>query len=125
MTQPSLTGRPILLVGDDPSLEYLLKRYAARSGHPIRVLRDPPSENGLTALLPLSVWFSSWDVLEASQALQVSLAELGIPTVVCSSIADDSRAIDLGADYVFLHPITYDCFLSALTGRAAEKGRDM
>ena len=112
MTKP---GQPlILLIGNDPPLEYLLTRYANKGGCEIQSMRDLNPEIDIHALRPLSMWFSSLDVLEESQPLRAKAASLDIPVIVCSSVADDVRAIELGADYVFLHPITYDCFLSTL-----------
>ena len=71
----------------------------------------------MRALRPLAVWFSSLEVLEAFQRLRAVIANEAIPIVVCSSVADEARASESGADYFFLHPVTYDCFLSTLTGR--------
>ena len=114
MTQPE---RPlILLIGQDSTLEYLLNRYALESGHEVRSVRELSEQIDVHALRPVTVWFSSLDVLEAFAAVRVAVTSIDIPIVVCSSVVDDSRASELGADYVFLHPITYDCFLSVLTG---------
>ena len=113
MTQPDQPS--ILLVGQDPALEYLLKRYARQSGYELQSLSEVPPELDLRTLRPLVLWFSSLEVLEALQPLRATLANEAIPIVVCSSVADEARAIESGADYFFLHPITYDCFLSTLT----------
>jgi CheY-like chemotaxis protein len=114
MTQPGQP--PILLVGKDPALEYLLKRYARQSGCEIRSFQEASPEIEVRALRPLAVWFSSLEVLEAFQRLRTVIANEEIPIVVCSSMADEARASESGADYFFLHPVTYDCFLSTLTG---------
>lgn len=115
MTQSDLPL--LLLIGEDPSLEYLLKRYALAGGCEVRNLRDLPQGTDILSLCPSSVWFSSVDVLKASQAIKVKLASMDVPIVVCSSTLDDTHAIDLGADYVLMHPITYDRFVSVLTGK--------
>jgi CheY-like chemotaxis protein len=127
MTQ--LEQPTVLFVGNDPALEYLLNRYAQRSGCQIQTDRghsqaadadhvavDMAAQVPLdmAALRPLSVWFSSLDVLEASQALRAAAASLDIPLVVCAAVADHARALELGADYSFLHPVTYDYFVSTL-----------
>lgn len=113
MTQPEQPS--ILLVGQDPSLEYLLKRYARQGGLELQSLRGVSPEIDVNALHPLVAWFSSLEVLEAYQPLRAALANEAIPIVVCSSVADEARASESGADYFFLHPVTYDCFLSTLT----------
>jgi hypothetical protein len=115
MTQPELPL--LLLIGDDPSLEYLLKRYALAGGCEFRSLRDLASETDMRTLRPSSIWFASLDVFEASQPVKAVLAGSDVPIVVCTSVFDDTRATELGADYVFLHPITYDCFLSVIARR--------
>ena len=114
MTLPALPT--ILYVGNDASLEYLLGRYAQRSGCRIESTPANLLETDVGALRPLSVWFSSLQVLETARAVRSAAASLDIPLVVCLSVADDARALELGADYVFLHPITYDCFISTLRG---------
>jgi len=114
VTQP--VERSILFLGNDPALEYLLKRYARQSRYEIRSLREFSPEIDVRVLHPQSVWFSSLEVLEASQRLRSAIANADIPIVVCSSVADDARAVALGADYFFLQPVTYDCFLSTLAG---------
>jgi hypothetical protein len=103
----------IWYVGNDASLEYLLSRYAQLSGCRIESRRSPALDlDG--APQPLAVWFSSLEVMEASQALRAGAAGLDIPLVVCTSVSDDARALELGADFIFLHPVTYDLFLSTL-----------
>jgi hypothetical protein len=119
---------PLLLVGQEPSLEYLLKRYARQSGCELRSLREVSPETDVRAIRPLAVWFSSLEVLGAFQLLRAAIASEDIPIVVCSSVADEARANELGADYFFLHPVTYDCFLSTLAGTdlsQAENGERM
>ena len=104
----------ILYVGSDPSLEYLLNRYAQRSGCRIQRVGGGALDIDLTRPRPLSVWFSSLEVLADSPWLRAAAASLDIPLVVCAAVAGDARGHDLGADYIFLHPVTYDSFVSTL-----------
>jgi hypothetical protein len=64
---------------------------------------------------PAAVWFASLETLEAFQPLNAALANCDIPLVVCSSVADELRARELGADYCVLHPLTYPDFVTALS----------
>ena len=111
---PIATPPAIYYVGNDASLEYLLSRYAQRSGCRIESIRSQALDLDPGAPRPLSVWFSSLEVLAASQALRAAAASLDIPLVVCAAVSDDARALELGADFIFLHPVTYDFFLSTL-----------
>ena|SRR5258708_15249624 len=104
----------VIYVGNDPSLGYLLNRYAQRSGCRIESVRGNSLDLNSGAPRPLCVWFSSLEMLEASQALRAAAAGLDIPLVVCASVVDDARALELGADFIFLHPVTYDFFVSTL-----------
>jgi CheY-like chemotaxis protein len=110
-----MSGKPsILLIGDDPSLEYLLERYAQRSGYRLKSVCSIEPNVDIFQMQPQSIWFSSLDILEALQSQKDIILSCNVPIVVCSSIADDERAMDLGADFLLLHPLTYDCFLSTL-----------
>lgn len=110
-----MTDKPsILLIGNDPSLEYLLERYADRSGYRLKSVHSIASNADIFKMQPVSIWFSSLDMLEASQSQKDIILSCNVPIVVCSSIADDARAMDLGADYLLLHPLTYENFLSTL-----------
>lgn len=104
----------ILFVGDNPTLEYLLNRYAQQSGLRIRVEPAGPAAAELSALQPAVVWFPSLESLEASQPRSANWVGDGTPLVVCLSIADETRARELGADYCVLQPFTYQDFLTAL-----------
>jgi hypothetical protein len=104
----------ILLIGNDPSLEYLLERYATRGGYRLRSIGAITPDVNLGEMQPQSIWFSSLDVLEAFQPQRNTIMACNAPIVVCSSIDDEVRAMDLGADYLVLHPLTYDCFLSTI-----------
>ena len=112
MTQT--TPPAVIYVGNDPSLEYLLGRYAQRSGCRIESLRGAALEPAAGAPRPVAMWFSSLEMLEASPDLRAAAAGLDVPLVVCASAIDEARALELGADYVFPHPVTYDFFVSTL-----------
>ncbi len=109
------TPTPVVIyVGNDPSLGYLLSRYAQRSGCRIENVRGNALDLTSGAPRPRCVWFSSLEMLEASPELRAAAAGLDIPLVVCASVIDDRRALELGADFIFLHPVTYDYFVSTL-----------
>ncbi|HTP07540.1 MAG TPA: hypothetical protein VMP08_04775 [Anaerolineae bacterium] len=111
----SVRSPVILLIGNDASLAYLIERYAERSGCEVRVQPIVPAplvgpESKLAALL-----FSSIENLEAAQSQIARLSNTEIPLLVCSSVNDQSRARELGADQCLVHPLTYEGFLAALT----------
>ena len=119
---PTSKQPSILYVGNEPSLEYLLGRYAQRSGCQMVSVPAPSPAVDLAGLRPLSVWFSSVETLAASPDLRAAAASLDIVLVVCAAVADDARAVDLGVDYIFLHPVTYDYFVSTLDSAQAPPG---
>jgi hypothetical protein len=108
------TPPAVIYAGNDPSLEYLLGRYAQRSGCRIESARGNALDLAAGTPRPVSMWFSSLEVLEAAPGLRATAAGLDIPLVVCASVIDEERALELGADYIFPHPVTYDFFLSTL-----------
>jgi CheY-like chemotaxis protein len=59
--------------------------------------------------------------LEAAQELIADLANSDISILVCSSVSEQARASELGADHCLLHPVSYDGFLATLTAIAAPK----
>jgi DNA-binding response OmpR family regulator len=117
------TSRPtILLVGDDEALSYLIERYGEQSGFRVRVERTPPKASDRAWREPAVVWLSSIDVLAAARPRETGLISDDAPLVVCSSVADDRRARELGADYSVLHPLTYPDFLAALSAVGLRSG---
>jgi CheY-like chemotaxis protein len=104
----------ILMIGNDTALTYLVGRYAEQSGHNIATLQTVPSAEEVCNQQPVAVLFPSIERLEAAQSLIAALTNCDIPILVCSSIADEARARELGADYCLLHPLTYDGFTAAL-----------
>jgi len=105
----------ILLIGQDVMLTYLIERYAERSGYDVHAEPTMPSPSAVRDLQPATVLFSSIGSLESAQALLAELASWEIPLLVCSSVNDQARARELGADYCLVHPLAYDNFLAALT----------
>jgi len=105
----------IVLIGNDPFLEYLLERYANQGGYSLNSIRTISPEVDICRMRPQSIWFSSLEVLEVFQPQINTLSTCSVPIVVCSSTPDNARAVDLGADILLLHPLTYDCFLSTLS----------
>ncbi len=112
----------ITLIGNDPSLAYLISRFAQQSGYRVTVLRSVPSLEEIWSRNPCMVLFSSIDNLESAQDLVDGLAEGEIPVGVCASLSDEARAHELGADHCLLHPLTYDGFIATFS-QDGEAGR--
>ena len=111
----------ILMVGSDPSLSYLIGRYAQQSGYGVASMAVIPSAAQACALQPAAILFQSVQALETSQTLVKELLECDIPVLVCSSVTDEARARELGADVCLLHPLTYDSVLTALSAATSRK----
>jgi len=111
-----LETRPtrILVIGADTALVYLLGRYAEQSGCRIAMMPTIPSATEVCDLQPTAILFLSFESLGAAQLLIADLGYCDIPVWVWSSVADEVRARELGADYCLVHPLTYDNFLAAL-----------
>ena len=105
----------ILMVGHDETLRYLLGRFAERSGYEWTVSREEPSFDEIAATNPAVIIFMSPEILETTQPLLRQLSNLETPILVCSSITEEVRARDLGADHCLRHPLTYDEFYTVLT----------
>ncbi len=118
----SLKERPtILVIGNDAALGYLLGRFAEHSGYRLAVNLDNSSLEQVVAVNPAVIVFPSTEILETFQTLVGELASLDFPIMVCSSVADETKARELGADYCLLHPLVYDDFQMALTSASASK----
>ena len=74
----------ILLIGNDPPLEYLLKRYANRGGYQLQSIHAIAPDVDICQMQPHSIWFSSLDVLEAFQPQRNTFLACNVPIVVCS-----------------------------------------
>lgn len=118
----SETPRTILLVGNDAALNYLLGRFIEQSEYALAVIPVITSAQELTEINPKAIIFLSTQHLEAAQILMAELPSIESPIIVCSAIADEARAKELGADHCLLHPITYDSFQRALEVGGAPKG---
>jgi DNA-binding response OmpR family regulator len=105
----------ILMIGNDPALSYLIGRYVEQSGYGLTTVQMLPSAAEARALQPAAILFQSVESLETAQTLVKELAECDVPVLVCSSVTDEARARELGADRCLLHPLTYDGVLAALT----------
>lgn len=104
----------ILVVGHNTTLSYLLGRFAERSGYQLINGPENLSVEEIAAASPIVIIFPSTELLVTTQALVRKLASLDTPIMVCSSVADEARTRELGADYCLLHPLTYDDFQAAL-----------
>ena len=104
----------IAIISDDPSFNYLIRRYADRIGYSISVVPNPLSVETILQPKPNAVIFPSVVNLEHSQPLVTALANSDIPIIVCSAMVDQTRTRELGADYCMLHPLVYDNFSSVL-----------
>lgn len=111
----SSIGSRIALVAGDASLTYLMERYTERSGLGIEVVADPPLANVLMEHAPALVWFPSLESLARWRAETEPMAGHEPAVVVCTSVPDERRARELGADYCLLLPLTYDDFRAAVS----------
>ncbi len=117
-----LKTRPtILVMGNDATLCYLLGRFAERSGYQLSVNAENISSCNIATLNPIAIIFLSIELLAGNQTFLAELADLDAPILVCSSVAEEARAIELGADYCLLHPLTYGDFQTTLADIAASK----
>lgn len=111
----------IVVLGGDSSLQYLLERYAGRAGYSISFEKSPLLAEAVQRSEPEAVIFPSVEILEGVQALVAKLTNCDIPIIVCSSILDQTKTRELGADYCLLHPLEFDSFSSIL--KAAVESR--
>jgi len=112
----------LVIIGGSTSINYLIRRYAERMGYSIVLMSSSIPAEAVCALLPLAVIFSSVETLEGSQPLVAGLANCDIPIVVCSSVMDQLRTRQLGADFCLIHPLGYDNFCETLTSAAVLQG---
>ena len=115
-TQPA-----ILLVGNDASLSYLLGRFAEQSGYQLTVNTGSLAIGEIAAVKPAVIIFLSTELLAKDRALITGIASLDTPIMVCSSVAEEAWARELGADYCLLHPLIYNDFQTALAHATASK----
>jgi DNA-binding response OmpR family regulator len=106
--------RVVQLIGNDSDLNYLLGRFAEQSECKVAIAPANTSMREIEAADPTAIIFLSVELLAAAQTLVAGLTSLDLPIIVCSSVTDEARARELGADSCLLHPITYDGFQHAL-----------
>lgn len=111
----------ILLIGNDDALSYLLGRFVEQSQYTLKVVSGIPSTQVIADVQPKAIIFLSMKHLEAAQSLLTELTGSEAPIIVCSAVADESRARELDADRCLLHPITYDSFQNALAAPGSQK----
>ncbi|HSB02069.1 MAG TPA: hypothetical protein VLE49_15575 [Anaerolineales bacterium] len=103
------------------TLGYLLKRYAERGGYQFKVNPESVPSREIADIKPVVVIFLSTELLARQQSFVKELTSLDAPILVCTSVVEEARAIELGADDCLLHPLTYDDFQAALTNAMAPK----
>ena len=104
----------VLLIGKDTALNYLFNRFAEQSGYQLTTNHENVSVEEIETVKPAAILFLSTDLLSKEQALITELASRELPILVCSSVAEEARARELGADYCLLHPLTYHDFQKTL-----------
>ena len=112
----------ILLVGSDATLSYLFGRFAERSGYQLTGNTATISVEVIAVAKPAVIIFLSTELLAKNQTLVAELDSLDSPILVCSSIAEEARAKELGADYCLFHPLTLRDFQTALVTMTTSKG---
>ena len=104
----------IVVVGSDSSLNYLLGRYAELIGCAISFEKSILSAEAIRRSEPVAVIFPSVEILAGAQTLVSELTNCEIPIIVCSSVLDQAKTRELGADYYLLHPLGFDGFSSTM-----------
>ncbi len=117
MSQSNTTAPDvIMLVGTDERLVYLLQRYFESCHCKLVPWLAVPSVEEISQNMPVVLIFSTSELLESAQTLLDYTSAHEIPVLVCTSVAGEARARELGADACLLHPLTYDSFKSTLEG---------
>ncbi len=111
----------ILLIGNDTTLSYLLGRFAERNGNQLAMSSENLSIKQIELANPAVIIFTSTELLATNRALVEELSSLDILIVVCSSVAEEGRAMELGADHCLLHPLTYNDFQTAMVLASTSK----
>ena len=118
---PYPTPRRIVVIAGDDGIDYLIARYANRAGIDVRVAATLTPE--LLAAPPVAVWYSSMEALEHGRPRESGVVGDDAAVVVCSSVSDERRARELGADYCTVHPLTYPDFVAAMTAVRGDGSR--
>lgn len=104
----------ILMIGNNSPLNYLIKRYAEQVDYQVEVLEAISSAQEVSISKASMLLFSSIESLEVAQKIVARLPKYDGLVMVCTSVADEARARELGADYCLIHPLTYEGFSAAL-----------
>lgn len=120
---PPVALPTLIILGGDTSFNYLIQRYAERLGYSIANMPVSVVVERIHELNPAAVIFPSMENLEEAQPLVPGLANRDIPLIVCSSLADQIRARELGADYCLVHPFVYDNFSAIFDAVASPDNR--
>lgn len=113
MTTPIETT--LLVIGNDDRLIYLLQRFAEQSGCQMIQRTFAPWIDEMRRLKPVAIIFLSMELLQAAQSLVEDLSTRETLVLVCTSLGDEIRARESGADACLFHPLTYDDFRIALS----------
>ena len=109
----------ILLIDEDPSFVYLIKRYGQRCActvlsAPTLAAARPLIDDAQPALLAVHVTPPALAGLGVLLALKADAATRQIPVLACGAITDAAGASEAGADYWLSKPVMYDDFHAAL-----------
>jgi CheY-like chemotaxis protein len=107
-------GSRIILIGNDAAFQYLMGRYAEQGGFELALFSSAPSGKEACDLKPIAILFSSIAELDAARLLVKDLTNCDIPVLVYASSADETRALEIGADRCLTQPLTYEGFLRDL-----------
>ena len=99
------------MVGNDAAFTYLVGRYAEQGGYDLIIFSSAPSGREACDLKPIAILFASIAELDAARSLVKELTNCDIPVLVCTSSADEARALEIGADRCLTQPLTYEGFL--------------
>ena len=117
-----LKARPvILLIRNDTTLSYLLGRFAERNGNELVISSENLSIKQIELANPAVIIFTSTELLATNRTQVEELSSLDILIMVCSSVAEEGRARELGADHCLLHPLTYNDFQTAMALTSSSK----
>jgi hypothetical protein len=113
-TSPDLPT--VFLIGTDAMLAYLLGRFTEQCNFRMVTLEAAPSVNDIVRDKAAAVIFATIGHLEADQDFVDAMSTHEIPVLVCTSLTDEARARELGADECLMHPLTYNEFCTTLSG---------
>lgn len=114
----SSTPFRLLVIGTDPRLSHLLRRYAEQCGCQLTEHAQPPGVAAVRQWQPDALIFLSLEHLQTAQTLVDDLAAHETPVLVCTAVAEEAQARELGADACLLHPLTYAHFAAVLAAVA-------